>query len=97
MSVRLRSKQIGEHRTGCFAVEAAAKKEWRSPWGCIDWSEMRGGAPRVWLDARGRNHQHPGTTWLRYVCNDIQCKAILLVCETDVADAADALRSSRRS
>jgi len=84
------SRQIGKHRPGCRALLSHQRGEWFTPWACLV-----NGAPLVFGTTKGnidrkvtrRNHMY-----LLFCCNDIECRAQLIVSNDAVLRMVEAKR-----
>jgi hypothetical protein len=73
-------KVVGKHIKGCAAVREEKAGRWSTCWGPVAWGEY--GQPIVRTMRRYGKTGRAMKTWLRYVCNDPDCKAELHV-DTD--------------
>lgn len=75
----IKKRTVGKHKGGCFAVENVELGEWKTPWsGCVR---------TVFRDGTGGNRGKT-TVWTEVLCNDPNCKAVLLLCTDDILAAA---------
>lgn len=70
-------KVVGKHVNGCAAVRLAKSGEWSTPWGPIAYGERGNATVNTWRHY-GKNGRKL-LTWVRFVCNDTDCKAELHV------------------
>lgn len=73
-----KSKILTPHRQGCHAVRYVDSGNWTTPWAYLYESEYR--------DALGRSHPNGRSRWWRARCNDIDCKAEIVINETSILE-----------
>lgn len=81
-------KIVGKHRTGCHALALEKKGEWDTCWGPLAYGSY--GAPVATTERRYGKKGRAFKYWLRFVCNDAQCKAELHVEADFILSAATA-------
>ncbi len=70
-------KVLGRHRKGCRAVLNEKNGTWDTCWGPLAFGAW--GKPVVKTERRYGKKGRAFKTWLRFICNDPQCKAELHV------------------
>ena len=74
----IRTKQLGDHSDGCFAVQATTEGEWPTPWAHLERVEKR---------ISNGNKAAPnqlGERWWFARCNDPRCGASIVINEDDL-------------
>ena len=91
MKPHLRFRKQSAHIRGCFAMRHYRSGFWPTPWGCLAFSPLGGRSKLKSVEPTYRQKRGPASgTWLRFVCNNPQCGAHLLVREEDVLVMASA-------
>ena len=74
---KIRFKVEGRHIKNCLGIRRVKEKQDVTPWAwCIDGAD--------WRDSAGRKSKHPSGVWLVIPCNDIGCRAKLLIRVRDI-------------